>query len=370
MAKFFISYSRSVKDEVHEILDLLRANGHEVWWDGDIPVIADWWATILEHIEWCEVFIFVVSEKSVQSAYCLAELRYANDRQRPILPFILSDSATLTLPSEIPSRAQRLSYSGNSKEMLGQINMAYASIDWNLHKDIRVRRPSEPLTGDDNLVKQFQKARRLASNQEYEEAKRLFQNVKALDYEEWGKECDEWLARLTSYTFIIDLVKDESTLKRAEQAWQTHVQAYGSSFDPYNIKKKLRKKYIRWGIVLLLLIVAITAGAMVLFNQNAGVTMNTSTHESTLALTGTEKSISDSQTATMSIFAPTLTARARQVSRSSTPRSTVTYTPTQPPLTDTQAPGATNTPSATATAIPMIPLTQTKHADETAAAIQ
>ena len=45
MTKFFISYSRSVKQEVGNVVDLLRAAGHEVWWDGDIPIIADWWAT-------------------------------------------------------------------------------------------------------------------------------------------------------------------------------------------------------------------------------------------------------------------------------------------------------------------------------------
>ena len=69
MARIFVSYSRSVKDEVRKVIDLLVASGHEVWWDADIPVMADWWASILDKLEWCEVFIFVASEKSVQSAY-------------------------------------------------------------------------------------------------------------------------------------------------------------------------------------------------------------------------------------------------------------------------------------------------------------
>lgn len=89
--KFFVSYSRSVKQDVGQVLHLLESAGHQVWWDGDIPIIQDWWATILKNIEWCEIFIFMISEKSVQSAYCLAELHYAIDRNRPILPFILDD---------------------------------------------------------------------------------------------------------------------------------------------------------------------------------------------------------------------------------------------------------------------------------------
>jgi hypothetical protein len=91
MTRIFVSYSRSVKTEVGEIVRLLKASGHDVWWDGNIPPIADWWATICEHVEGCEIFIFFISEKSVQSPYCLAELKYAIDRNRPIFPFIIDD---------------------------------------------------------------------------------------------------------------------------------------------------------------------------------------------------------------------------------------------------------------------------------------
>jgi hypothetical protein len=80
--KFFISYSRSVKEEVRKVVDLLKAADQDVWWDADIPKMSDWWATILDNIEWCEVFIFVVSEKSVQSMYCLEELRTNSEGTR------------------------------------------------------------------------------------------------------------------------------------------------------------------------------------------------------------------------------------------------------------------------------------------------
>lgn len=129
MARFFVSYSRSDKDEVNKVVSLLSAAGHEVWWDNDIPVIADWWAAILTNIEWCEVFIFVGSEKSVQSDYCLAELKYANERQRPILPFILQDPSSFHLPSFLPQRAQWLLYDDDPARTLSQINTAYKAIN-------------------------------------------------------------------------------------------------------------------------------------------------------------------------------------------------------------------------------------------------
>ena len=240
MASFFVSYSRSVKDEVRKVIDLLIASGHEVWWDGDIPIMADWWATILDKIEWCEVFIFIASEKSVQSAYCLAELKYASDRQRPILPFMLEDTGTLSLPSALPPRGQWLLYDGNPAQMLTQINNAYQNINWELHHDIHVHRPPEPLTGGESLAKQFQIARQLANERRFDDAKARFANVKRLDYVEWGMECDEWLGRLNSYAPIVELVDDESTLPRARREWAIHSRQYGNEFDPHDIEDKLR----------------------------------------------------------------------------------------------------------------------------------
>lgn len=173
MARFFVSYSRSDKDEVSKVVSLLSAAGHEVWWDNDIPVMDDWWRSILTRIEWCEVFIFVVSEKSVQSDYCLAELKYANERQRPILPFILQDPSSLNLPSFLPHRAQWLLYDGDPARMLLQINTAHKSINWNVHKDLDVPRPPEPKKGGKSIAQMYQRARQLANEQKFSEAKFL-----------------------------------------------------------------------------------------------------------------------------------------------------------------------------------------------------
>lgn len=261
MAKFFVSYSRSVKDEVRKVIDLLIAGGHEVWWDGDIPVMADWWATILDKIEWCEVFIFVASEKSVASPYCLEELKYASDRQRPILAFVLEDPAALSLPSALPKRGQWLLYDGNPAQMLKQINHAYDEIEWALHKDVKVRRPPEPLTGGQSLANQFQSARQMANNKQFEEAKAKFGNIKRLDYDEWGTECDEWLGLLNSYAPVMDLVDDESTLTRARTGWALHKRKYGSKFDPHGIEQKLRThpSLLPWVAAVVMIIIVVAA---------------------------------------------------------------------------------------------------------------
>ncbi len=237
MARFFVSYSRSTKATVSEIVTLLRASGHDVWWDGDIPVIADWWATILTKIEWCEVFIFVASIKSVESPYCLEELRYAADRQRPVLPLMLDDPTSMALPADLPPRGQWLVSDGDPANLLHAINRAYANINWVLHKDIPAPRPAEPAKGGKSLARQFQEARKLANAQEFSKARQILIDIKRLDYGEWGQDCDEWLARIISYAALIDLAADDTTLDKARAEWREHTRQHGDAFDPAGIRE-------------------------------------------------------------------------------------------------------------------------------------
>lgn len=340
MAKFFVSYSRSVKDEVQKVVDLLRASGHEVWWDGDIPIMADWWATILKNIEWCDTFIFVTSEKSVVSPYCIAELKYANDRQRPILPFILDDPSILTLPSEMPSRGQWLMYNGDPAQMLSQINYAVSEIDLALHRDINVPRPPEPMTGGKSLAKQFQEARQLANTGKFEQAKQRLRNIKALDYGEWGDECDDWIEQISRYESIVDLADHETTLRRAEEYWQSYVKDYGREFDPNDVEAKLYREKtssnipfvpIMIGVVVVLAIIGIAG--LALSSQSTEESTQTPTTQAVVQVeteptTDTESDLSQEDVrATGAAQAyETLTALAP----TNTP--TITPTPTKTPI--------------------------------------
>jgi formylglycine-generating enzyme required for sulfatase activity len=236
--KFFISYSRSVKQEVGQVIKLLKEAGHEVWWDGDIPTIADWWATILTNIEWCDIFIFMVSEKSVQSAYCLAELRYALARNRPLLPFIMDDHTRYTIPPEL-GRRQWLVYQGDPDRMQRQILHDCENIDFKKYADMHAPRPIEPNTGAGTLAKQFQQGVSLAESGLFEEALRHFRNVASLDENEWGEECQQWVARIQRYAEIADLADHKATFKRAHSKWEAYLNEYDADFDPFNVRAKL-----------------------------------------------------------------------------------------------------------------------------------
>lgn len=105
----FISYAR--KD--HELVDLLvrdvvRAR-QQVWLDRDLTGGQDWWDTVLAQLRTCRLFIFVLSAGSLRSRACLAELRYASDLGRPILPVMVSDVAMQLVP-QIVARTQIVDY--------------------------------------------------------------------------------------------------------------------------------------------------------------------------------------------------------------------------------------------------------------------
>jgi hypothetical protein len=124
----FISYAR--KD--HELVDVLvrdvvRARQH-VWLDRDLTGGQDWWDTVLAQIRSCRLFIFVLSAASLRSRACLAELRYASDLGRPILPVMVSDVALQLVP-QIIARTQIVDYRRRDADAAVDLTNALAMAD-------------------------------------------------------------------------------------------------------------------------------------------------------------------------------------------------------------------------------------------------
>lgn len=93
----FISYSHVDEAFVRDRLASgLKLCGHTPWYDTDIPAGDDWWNTICENIEVCDVFIFVISPDSVASTACCIEFAYADDLGKNVIPVCLK-SADLSL---------------------------------------------------------------------------------------------------------------------------------------------------------------------------------------------------------------------------------------------------------------------------------
>ncbi|MBN1562587.1 MAG: SUMF1/EgtB/PvdO family nonheme iron enzyme [Anaerolineae bacterium] len=88
MPTIFICYGRADRSFVDRIVPLIhQVHGlNSVWFDGRIRGGDEWWQVILDQIAHCELFVYVISNESMNSPYCQAELREARRLHKPILP--------------------------------------------------------------------------------------------------------------------------------------------------------------------------------------------------------------------------------------------------------------------------------------------
>lgn len=237
--KFFVSYSRSVQHKVKEIVASLRNSHDEVWWDRDLRAGQDWWGAILEHIEGCDVFIFIVSEKSVQSPYCLAELQYALSRNRLVLPYIVDAPLSYDLPPEITKgRIQYEIYDDNPESLCNRVHATCRHITWAQYQDRYASRPAEPNTGTGDLVDQLDKALSLAFEGFFDKAVEEFNIVMHNAYDEYGSFCHNWIEQIARYREIAKLANRTAMIQLAMPKWKAFTQQYGFDFDPLGVHAK------------------------------------------------------------------------------------------------------------------------------------
>ena len=84
--KVFISYSRHDAGAVRSMVSDLQRARVQVWLDEELGGGDAWWSEILEQIRGCTVFLVALSDNSLHSKPCRAELGYAQELGLPILP--------------------------------------------------------------------------------------------------------------------------------------------------------------------------------------------------------------------------------------------------------------------------------------------
>ena len=91
--KIFVSYARADKPYCIRIIETLHA--HDVWYDQRLYAGQDWWKEILRRLDWCEVFLYLLSPDSVTSQYCRRELELALRLKRDIIPVMITRDTVL-----------------------------------------------------------------------------------------------------------------------------------------------------------------------------------------------------------------------------------------------------------------------------------
>ena len=94
MPDVFISYSRQNLEFVHQLVDALKERGKDPWFDqlkeplSGIAAGAPWWKQIQDGIESVDNFLFVITPNSIRSPYCHAEINYAREHGKRLVPVL------------------------------------------------------------------------------------------------------------------------------------------------------------------------------------------------------------------------------------------------------------------------------------------
>jgi TIR domain len=97
----FCSYARRDAAVVDDIATQLEQLGQRAWLDERLSGGQAWWDTILGQIRACDCFLFVLSDSSLQSRACMAELDYARELGRTILPVAVGPVLDQLLPPHL-----------------------------------------------------------------------------------------------------------------------------------------------------------------------------------------------------------------------------------------------------------------------------
>jgi fructose-1,6-bisphosphatase/inositol monophosphatase family enzyme len=100
MVHIFISYSRidlSFAEQITTLLNQVYPDG--AWYDQRIVGGTEWWKEILDHIRQADVFIYLLTQESIQSEYCNAEYNEAKRLNKFIIPVLVR--ARTQIPEEV-----------------------------------------------------------------------------------------------------------------------------------------------------------------------------------------------------------------------------------------------------------------------------
>jgi hypothetical protein len=136
--RIFICHSRIDRPFVDELIpQLRRVYKHEnVWVDEEIHGGQIWWEEILNQIAAADIFAYLLSDASIGSPYCRAELAEAQRLQKPILT--VQVRAQTAVPQDI-SHIQYVDLSEGIRDAQAMAQM-YASVN-RLYEKLPKRRP-------------------------------------------------------------------------------------------------------------------------------------------------------------------------------------------------------------------------------------
>ncbi len=91
MKRLFISYSRADKDYVRHLVDVLRKQDFDIWFDEQIPVGQGWDDVLETQIKKADAMVLVLSQTSVASENVKDEIAFAKRSNIPVIPIKIEE---------------------------------------------------------------------------------------------------------------------------------------------------------------------------------------------------------------------------------------------------------------------------------------
>ncbi len=114
--KVFMSYNRADATVAETVAGDLRSLGYTVWYDREVSGGQTWWDAILHEIRECDLLLFIVTVRSLDSEACMAEYRYASQLGKRVLPVLSQEGVRVNLlPPEL-SEIQFVDYRKQDKQ--------------------------------------------------------------------------------------------------------------------------------------------------------------------------------------------------------------------------------------------------------------
>lgn len=124
----FISYSRNDGDFARKLNEQLQINGRSTWFDQDsIAVGADFQKEIYKGIATSNNFLFLISQKSIESPYCADEVAYAEKQGKRIITLRLEKVDSALLPQALA--AIQWIDAGKDKDFNGVFSQVIRTLD-------------------------------------------------------------------------------------------------------------------------------------------------------------------------------------------------------------------------------------------------
>jgi hypothetical protein len=93
VARIFISYSRKDRNFVDELATYLnRIYNNGVWYDKRAVGGGNFWQEIVDQISKCNVFLYLLSDDSINSTFCNREMERARGAQKRVIPVRIKDT--------------------------------------------------------------------------------------------------------------------------------------------------------------------------------------------------------------------------------------------------------------------------------------